>query len=305
MSKKKTHEEFVKEVYDLVGDEYTILGEYKTAKIKVLIKHNCNNEYYVVPSDFLNGSRCPKCSKKKVSHEHFEKLVNRNKESKNFEIIGHYINYKTKIKCKCKIDNYEWYANPTNLISGTGCPSCKNKNKGKHKLSNNEFLKRLYEIGNDVIILEKYNGIYSKIECKCNICNYIWKTTPQNLLRGCACPNCNKSKGENKIKEIFILHNILFESQKTFSNLFGLGNGLLSYDFYLPQQNILIEYQGEFHDGKAKFSSNKKLIKQKEHDKRKKQYAIDNNIELLEIWYWDFDKIENILKEKLKFKENK
>ena len=34
---------------------------------------------------------------------------------------------------------------------------------------------------------------------------------------------------------------------------------------------------------------------QKEHDKRKRNYAKDNNIKLLEIWYWDFNNIENIL----------
>jgi len=44
--RKKTHEEFVEQVYGLVGNEYTVLGEYNGNKIKVLIKHNnegCNN----------------------------------------------------------------------------------------------------------------------------------------------------------------------------------------------------------------------------------------------------------------------
>ena len=34
---------------------------------------------------------------------------------------------------------------------------------------------------------------------------------------------------------------------------------------------------------------------QQEHDRRKKEYAQKNNIKFLEIWYWDIDKIEEIL----------
>lgn len=32
----------------------------------------------------------------------------------------------------------------------------------------------------------------------------------------------------------------------------------------------------------------------------KRQYAKDHNIKLLEIWYWDFDNIENILEKELR-----
>ena len=39
--------------------------------------------------------------------------------------------------------------------------------------------------------------------------------------------------------------------------------------------------------------------KQQEHDKRKKQYAICNDINLLEIWYWDFEDTERILQKEL------
>lgn len=35
--------------------------------------------------------------------------------------------------------------------------------------------------------------------------------------------------------------------------------------------------------------------RQLEHDKRKRNYAKENNIRLLEIWYYDIDNIEEIL----------
>jgi hypothetical protein len=65
---RKTTAEFKKEVYDLVGNEYTILGEYITNKIKILIRHNCdecnNYEFEMRPNSFLSaGQRCPYCQR--------------------------------------------------------------------------------------------------------------------------------------------------------------------------------------------------------------------------------------------------
>lgn len=60
--RKKTHDEFVKEVYELVGDEYIILGQYINAHCNVDLKHNiptCGKIYNVRPNHFLMGSRCP------------------------------------------------------------------------------------------------------------------------------------------------------------------------------------------------------------------------------------------------------
>ena len=80
-----------------------------------------------------------------------------------------------------------------------------------------------------------------------------------------------------------------------YSDLRGINNGLLTYDFYLPKYNLLIEYQGEFHDNSVSYQSEFDFALQIEHDNRKRQYTNDNNIQLLEIWYWDFNNIEKIL----------
>jgi hypothetical protein len=62
----------------------------------------------------------------------------------------------------------------------------------------------------------------------------------------------------------------------------------------------LIEYQGEQHEYPIKLFGGEKQFKiQQEHDKRKREYAEFHGIQLLEIWYWDFDNIEKILEETL------
>jgi hypothetical protein len=73
----------------------------------------------------------------------------------------------------------------------------------------------------------------------------------------------------------------------------------LRFDFYLPNLNLLIEYDGEGHY-KAIFGSTieekqKNLEDCKKRDKIKDDWAKANNIPLLRIPYWDFDKIEELI----------
>jgi hypothetical protein len=135
------------------------------------------------------------------------------------------------------------------------------------------------------------------------------------------CPECDYSKGEERIDNYFKslelngtlqeLYNELSINSKTnidyitqysFDQLTGVHNGLLSYDFYLPYKNLLIEYQGKQHEQYIKgFHKSMQDFKiQQEHDKRKREYAKDHNIGLLEIWYWDYENIEKILEHELK-----
>lgn len=64
-NKKDTYK-FKQEVYELVGNEYIVLGHYVGANEKIKIQHNCdkcnNNVWEITPSWFLRGVRCPRCS---------------------------------------------------------------------------------------------------------------------------------------------------------------------------------------------------------------------------------------------------
>ena len=117
---------------------------------------------------------------------------------------------------------------------------------------------------------------------------------------GKRCPTCKESKGERRIRKWLNIHKIDFVCQKKFYDLFGINGGNLSYDFYLPKQNILIEYQGNYHDGTVYRKTRESLEYQQEHDKRKREYAESHGVKLLEIWYWDYDNIEEILNKNIK-----
>lgn len=61
----KTNEDFIKEVYSLVGDEYSVVGEYVNSQTHIAIIHNfCGEQYDVFPNNFVkknNPTRCAYC----------------------------------------------------------------------------------------------------------------------------------------------------------------------------------------------------------------------------------------------------
>ncbi|ARQ95824.1 hypothetical protein qdsa001_68 [Staphylococcus phage qdsa001] len=95
------------------------------------------------------------------------------------------------------------------------------------------------------------------------------------------------------IKEVYTLvgkeNNIRYEEQKKFEGLVNIFQ--LSYDFYLPDYNILIEYQGEQHfkpktfGGISKELAKERFKKQQVNDKIKNKFAKDNDFVLWEPTY--------------------
>ena len=238
-------------------------------------------------------------------------------------------NKKVWIKCQEKDYHGSYDVQCNNFINNSRCPYCNSKSGKVHKL---DSLGTLYP---EVLNLWSSKNKKSPYEYTPQSHQYVyWKCKdgkhedyPRKIQSSNSynfrCPECQYSKGEEVISNYFISKGFIkisqkdFElltqdkynvnyyiPQKEFDGLIGLKGGLLSYDFYLPKYNLLIEYQGIQHEQYTPglHKSKKDFEKQLEHDKRKKEYANDNNINLFEIWYYDFDRIEEILEIVLNFK---
>ena len=70
------------------------------------------------------------------------------------------------------------------------------------------------------------------------------------------------------------------------------------FDFYLPDYNLAIEYQGEQHYRDNGFFKDKLEVIQR-RDEIKRKYCQENNIKLLEISYKDFKNINQIITSRL------
>lgn len=304
MPKKKTHEEFVKEM-NVVNSNIKILGKYKNARTK--IQSQCLIDNYIwdsTPDNLLRGCGCPKCAGKARTTESFQNELY--SKGINIKIIDEYVTNSTKVKCKCNIHNVIFYSRPSDILRGKGCFKCKSeKISSKLSITNKEFVYRLFDINNNIEALTPYVNMHTDVIVKCKLCNREWKSKPGNIFsKGIVCKcqqDINASKGELKISQVLDDYGIKYFPQYSFDSLVGVRNGALSYDFYLPDNNLLIEFQGEQHYKPTElFGGKEKFEIQQEHDRRKRNYANIHNIGLLEISYTDYVNIEQILDSVLK-----
>ncbi len=304
---RKTHDQFVLELKDK-NPNVIVSGKYIKSSIKIECKCRvCGYEFSSRPNDLLNGHGCPQCKKQNLSklykhtHEDFiHKLKNKNID---VNIISVYTGCHQNIHCKCNICNNNFDIIAGNLLKH-GCPICGIKRRILARTKSHEdFVKELYMQNKNIEVIGKYINSKKPIKCLCKICGNKWFAIPDGLLgdKGTGCPHCRVYKGEKQITDYLEENKIVFERQKTYEDLVGIGGKKLSYDFYLPRKNLFIEYNGEQHYSPIDFFGGKdKFIVQQEHDKRKKEYINKMNARLLVIPYWDFNSIKDILDKELK-----
>ena len=283
---KKPYEEYRKEL-ELKLPNIKCIGDYSNFTTPVLHKCIvCNHEWSSSPLNVLKGVGCPKCTHhlRRTEEEYIEELKTINPQ---IELAGKFVNMGTYALHRCKIHDYYWDVIPSSIMNGTGCPICgREKNTLNRTKSHEEFENELKKTSPEIICLEKYTNALTKIKVKSLECNHIWKTLPTNLLKGSKCPNCNRSKGENFVSEWLDSHNIDYVPQKRFENC--KDKRLLPFDFYIPLENTIIEYDGKQHTEPIDwFGGEEQFQYTQKHDQIKTQYCKDNNIQLLRISYKD------------------
>ena len=136
--------------------------------------------------------------------------------------------------------------------------------------------------------------------------DFEWQAAVNNRSKGRGCPYLTAYKGEEYIKQYLQKNNISFNIQQKFADLLGAGDGQLSYDFSIPDEKfgcILIEYNGiQHYEANDFFGGEEQLKKQKEHDKRKRDYAKKHGYKLITVKYtYDtYESVEEYLDKELK-----
>lgn len=154
-----------------------------------------------------------------------------------------------------------------------------------------EFISKEY-LGVKELHWFRYNGLFLKDtkykrEFQCTIDNFINGNVSH--------PHINKSSGEIYVENLFIENNVNYISQCTFDNCKDIQ--VLPFDFYLPEYNTVIEYNGKQHYEPIDFFGGKKAFEYtQKHDKMKINYCIENNINVIILPYTlSEDEIKNII----------
>jgi len=247
---------------------------------------------------------------RRKTHEEF---VTQMKEiNPDIEIIGVYVNKRTKIEVKCKKDGHIWFPVADSLIQGHGCPECRLRSLPKfsrqnhlnagHICNQDAFIKVMKEKNPTYTVIGTYFGNDKKIKMRCSK-GHEWEAIANNLIRGAGCPHCKHSNGEDRVQRFLEENNIAFEPQYSFDHC--KFKRALIFDFYLNDLNTVIEYDGEQHyrpvtfNGISQEKAEENFNKTQKRDVIKTKYCKDNNIRLIRIPFWDFDNIEEVLKREI------
>lgn len=310
MPKRITATEFDKFFREQYKD-YVLLTPYRGYAKKVTIKHKDCEYTFSLAASYLwkKHYQCKVCKGTNIVKD---KLKNR--YGNKYTLKGFFENQDEYVPIACHKCGYIWDINIHSLVrllNGNDkrlndhnhielCPQCRKNSHlfkkvclSKNGLTNDEFLSKVKSMTqNEFSFLDPYQGAYVKLRVKHNKCGFVFKVCPHDFYKGSGCPKCNSSKGERFIRSYLVNNHIKFEQEKEFK---GLKDILpLRFDFYLPDYNTVIEYDGiqhyipqEWMGGEQKFE------KQKYHDGLKNTYCNKHRIKLVRISYRynTFDKV--------------
>ncbi len=258
---------------------------YNSRKEKVKI--NCKNhgEFYQFPGNHLAGNGCPVCrGVSKHTNKSFIKLAKEIHGDKYDYSLVNYKNNKSKVNIICS-EHGEFNQRAGAHISKNrpqGCPACDKS----QKLKTEEFIKMAKEIHGDQYSYEKaiYTSAREYVTITCPKHGDFKQIAKIHTHNKCGCSKCNESKGERDIRNWLTENNINFLTQHSFKgckNVFKL-----LFDFYLPEYNICIEYDGRQHFESIDYFGGDETLKEiQKRDSIKNKYCKENDIKLLRIKY--------------------
>lgn len=307
--KALTTKEFIEKARVVHGTTYSYEKvQYQTTGRKIIITCPTHGDFSQRPYSHLEGKGCKKCV--------IDSLTTSTQDFINTALTIHhnkydysYVEYKnnhTKIKIVCP-SHGPFFQMPSNhILRKQGCPSC----SGNRKLTTKEFIQQSKLIHGELYDYSKvkYVNDTTKVEIVCKK-HGVFKQRPndhKNKQAPQGCPKCKMSKGEKKIYNFLQRQGIEFSYQHRFKDCKGPKNKHpLSFDFYLPVYDMLIEFDGVQHFDPIYFTRNnpeqnhKRWERHRLMDDVKNQYASQCGIKMLRIPHWEYEHVEFILQSEL------
>ena len=297
MGKKITNKDFIRKSIELHNHKYDYSKvDYVKMKEKVIItckEHNL--DFLQTPEKHLSSKSggCPKCNtigKGKLINELFIEKSNSLHSNKYDYSMTEYISSNTKVDIICRIHGI-FNITPNSHLNGRGCSKC----SGNYKYKIDDLLNLYNNMYDDYIYdFTNYKNIKSKIIVKCPK-HSSFETSAELLLNGYGCSSCGKkSNGEECISRYLISNKIEYIKQKSFEGC--VYKNKMQFDFFLPDFNLCIEFDGIQHFRPIEyFGGINALNEQINKDNIKNKFCYNNNIKLIRIPYYEYDNIEKIL----------
>lgn len=287
--KQRIIDRFPEERFEVI--EYNGTGQ--PGKIKCL---QCGNIIEVNKfSNFFAKNKAYGC---KECHGLWRDRENKIEKIKQFyDIVYTYVkNTHTYYHVRCKECGHERDTSLNNLMAHLDCGCKTNVLRNRTAQEFIDEANRYYN--NELALMSDYIDQIHKVLLRHLPCGLIWEVRPADIIHGRShCPKCRtkESAGEQKIKNILDSFNIKYFQQ------YPLKDSRQLFDFFLPDYNLTIEYNGRQHYEYIPFfhKTQDGFKNQLERDEKKRLYCKQNNISLLEISYKQDNDIEEIIKNKI------
>ena len=274
---------FIEKAKEVHGNKYDYSKvEYINSKTKVCIICPEHGEFYMKTGNHINGKQgCPKCGKIKSSNSRkktTEDFIKQSREVHGDKYDYSKVVYKNAFGQVCIIcpEHGEFWQTAHDHLRGAGCKKCShNKTQNITKECALNFTFKSCEVhGNKYDYSKvKYKNAISKVCIICPEHGEFWQT-PNKHLSGQGCPICKESSLEENIRVILENNNIKYQREKRFN---GFNR---RFDFYLPNDNIIIECQGIQHFKETNYFKNS-LEENLQRDKEKYEWCKNNNFTIL------------------------
>lgn len=326
-NKPYTNDEFVVRLRELYGDDYDYTQvDYKNNKTPITLRCKKHDVVFSRTSlNLLKGWGCPACNKEhgKTWANTVAKTYDPSRrserwtterfiaESKAYHGEGlfdysqcHYVNNDTPVTLIRIADGAVVNIRPHDHLRHDADYGVQRYYQGTTDKEKIHFLARRLEDNIETPIyvpIQKIDDTSKRFKCVCPL-HGVFYTSLYHIYNGNCCPECDgsgESVGERNIRRYLQSKNIKFEQEYRIEDK-KYFDTFVRVDFYLPELNVMIEFQGEQHYGianKAITHGSRKWQSQKKRDNHLRRYAADHKVRLIEVPYTYRSNVDTFLAE--------
>lgn len=312
--KRTTLEDFLLKARTIHGDKYDYSKVvYTKVHSKVEIVCKIHGSFDMTPVAHTSQRQgCTKCANEYKSQSMTlttDQFISKAQEVHNniydYSLVD-YNDAQSDVTIICKLHG-EFKQRPTNHIHNqAGCPKCADiSGSDKRKTTRDKFIEKAIKTHSDRYDYSNIPRLFKmsdEIEMSCKEHGTFKRKPDDHIHSSIGCPTCSKlmtqSKGELAVSTILTKANIPFIREHRFNDCRGKRNPL-RYDFYLPDHNLVIEYDGNQHHNYVPYlhRTYDSYLEGIRLDKIKDDYCKNNNIRMVRISNTKVFEIDQVISE--------
>jgi hypothetical protein len=268
----------------IVFPNYTFdMSDYKNTHCKIISTCDKGHTSQQSVKNLLKGHGCNICGNKSSSEKqksNFNDVLKKFRDThgdkydySNFK----YSKNRVSSVIKCPIHG-DFEQSPWSHMKGHGCPSCSNNKR----FTTEDFISKSNGIHNNKYDYSKvdYKNMHKSVIIICPKHGEFSQIPMTHVGQMSGCPKCNQSLGERLIEKFLIKNGIKYIPQKKIEGCVSKSN--LIFDFFLPEYNTCVEFNGIQHYYPVDIFGGKKSFEDtKLRDSIKSEFCKNNNIPLI------------------------